>query len=86
MHCPKCDALNRNLSLLRQAEAAAILNRHYQTASAALASNAQPAQREELIFQNRQSQAEISFALERHMRDDHKFTTEPDIAGKLAQT
>jgi hypothetical protein len=80
MHCPKCDALNHNLSLLRQEEAAAILNRHYQTASAALATNAQPAQREELIFQNRQSQAEIAFALERHMRDDHNFVVDSEMS------
>lgn len=78
MHCPTCEGLNRDLSLLRQAEAAAILNRHYHTASAALAANAPPEQREEMIFQNRQSQAELAFALERHLRDDHRFVLEPE--------
>ena len=77
MNCAKCDALHHDLSLLRQGEAAAILNRHYHTASAALASRAEPSQREEWIFQNRQSQAELAFALERHLRDDHNFVSEP---------
>lgn len=78
MHCPTCDALNHDLSVLRQHEAAAILNRHYKTASPALAPNAPTEQREEMIFRNRQSQAEIEFALERHLRDDHNFVLEPD--------
>jgi hypothetical protein len=31
-----------------------------------------------MIFQNRQSQAELAFALERHLRDDHRFVLEPE--------